>query len=351
MINKYPSIIFLLWFFVLVMIFYAGFLYFPKTENGSDVFLNNFANWDGKHYLAIVEFGYFKDEYFAFFPGYPLAVRVINILLNNFLISALIVSIASSFFAVNLLYRLVNLEFNRKIASKTVELLLFFPTSFYLVMSYSEGLFFMLSLASFYLFKRKKYIWASIFTSLAGATRPMGIALVIIHIFYVLKNVNRKKARFCILIAPLGFLCYMLFVFSKTGDPFYFIWAQSHWDRVFALPWNGFVGTVAALTLPEYRQSFNLFFELIFAIFGIGLALRSCRFLPAHYCFYGLLSVVIPLFTATLMSVPRFLLVVFPIFIVLAKINNPYWNFFYRIVSIMLLSIFATVFINGYWVS
>lgn len=163
-------------------------------------------------------------------------------------------------------------------------------------------------------------------------------------------GINRKN--WMILLSALGFLSYCLFLYNQTGDPFYFITAENYWLRHLSLPVIPFWETLKSLSTLGFKGiNLTAFLDLIFAMFGVGLMIRSFRFLPLPYSIYGLASVAIPLFTTSLTSMPRFLLMVFPIFILFALMKNKYLILTYQMISLMLLSLFIALFVNGYWVS
>jgi len=338
------SAFFLIWVLAVFTIFFFGFSNFPHSGKFSANFFENLANWDGGHYLGIAQQGYREKFQYAFFPLYPILIGTVEKITQNYLLSAILVSIAASFLAVQLLYRLILLDFDKKVAEKVILALLFFPTSFYFLVVYSEGLFFLLVVATFYFLRQKKIVLSILFASLASATRMAGLAVVIALLLEVAltKGINRKN--YFVLLSPVGLLAYIWYLYNQTGDPLYFITAQYHWQRVISAPGLAFWETLRNL-------NFNAFLDLLFAIFGVGMVFRSFRFLPASYGVYGMVSVLLPLLTPTLSSMPRFLLTIFPIFILMALIENKNLFFFYQLISVMLLAAFSILFINGYWVS
>ncbi len=349
-IQKNITIYFTFW--LITVIFILFFSYFSISNGTKEKFVQSLANWDGMHYLSIARNGYTQNFQYAFFPLYPLVVRIISIITQNFLISAVLISIVSSYLAINVFYGLAKTDLKEKVAAKAVFYMLIFPTSFYLLMSYSEGLFILFVMLSFYYLKKKKILFSVIFASLASATRLAGLAVVLALMVDILSNHSLHRKKWLILIAPTGFLSYCLYLFSKTGDPFYFLTSQLHWMRSLAMPGLNIWETLRVVSFPGLLLKYpNMAIDLIFTIFLIGMVLRSFRFLPFSYGVYGLISLLLPLATPTLMSMPRFILPIFPIFILMAKIKNQHFIFAYQLVSIMLLSAFAVMYINDYWVS
>lgn len=352
--RLYPNvtIIFIVWFISVLAISYLAFNLLPHSARFTNDFVKSFANWDGGHYLAIAELGYKEKFQYAFFPFYPLLVRFLNQIFQNYLVSAILISASSSFLALHLLYKLIAIDFDKKIAEKVILFLLFFPTAFYFLTAYSEGLFFFLVIATFYFLQKKNLLLATIFASLASATKISGLAVVLALLIDIKLNQGFTRKNWFVLLSPLGFVFYCWFLFNQTGDPFYFLTAENHWQRYLTVPGVSFWEAIENLTSGSFDLNhFNMLIDLIFAVFGLGLILRSFRFLPPVYSFYGLLSLAFPLFTPTLTSMPRFLVVLFPVFILLALIKNKYTLLIYQIISLMILSLFISLFINGYWVS
>jgi len=206
--------------------------------------------------------------------------------------------------------------------------------------------------ASFYFFRSGKLFWATVFVGLASATRLAGLALALGLVVEVMVTYGLGRKNWYIFLAPLGFLIYCIYLYNKVGDPFYFMVAELHWQRNISLPITSFWETIKSVSQAGFINThINAFLDLIFAVFGLGLSIRTFRFLPISFSLYALGSVLLPLFTPTLSSMPRFLLPVFPIFILIALMKNRYIFSAYQLISIMLLGLFVTLFINGYWVS
>ncbi len=346
------TILFLVWVVSIIFILFFGFTIFPHADHISNVFWGNLGNWDGGHFLSIAEHGYIEKYQYAFFPLYPLLISLINNFIHDYLIAALIISITCSYLTIHLLYSLVSLDFDKKIAQKVILFLLIFPTSFYLLTGYSESLFLFLTIGTYFFARKKKLLTATVLASLATATRLVGLAVAVGLLVEVLTTTGLNRKNWYVVFSFLGFGIYCLYLYKTIGDPFYFLVAEQHWQRNIVVPVFGFWETIKSLSQPAFiTEHFNVFLDLVFAIFGTGFVIRTFRFLPPSYSVYSLISILIPLFTPTLSSMPRFLLPIFPIFILVALIKKDYLNFAYELVSIMLLSAFAILFINGYWVT
>ena len=347
------TILFCIWILSVLIVFYSGFFLFPNNGSVSVNFIERLGNWDGGHYINIAKLGYIDNSQYAFFPLYPLLIKLVSQITGSYLIAGLFISITSSFFAMHLLFKLVSQDFGKSIGTKTVVAFLIFPTSFFLLTTYSEGLFLLLVVLTFYFLRQKKLVLATIICALASATRLAGLAIFLALLFEVQISSGINRKNWYVLFGALGFILYCFYLYTKTSDPFYFITAEASWQRFITVPGFSFWETIKTLVNNGFlnKDYFNAFLELTFSIFGLGMSLRVFRFLPASYGIYALISILLPIFSSLLTSIPRFILPIFPIFILLAFSKNQNVLFFYQLISIMLLSVFSILYINGYWVS
>lgn len=346
------SLIFIIWSLIIYAISYFGFLTLPHSGKFDNDFFKSFTNWDGGHYLSIAQAGYGEKFQYAFFPLYPIIIGFVNQFIQNYTLSAVLISVVSALVAINVFYRLVSLDFSKKLAENATFWLLIFPTSFYFLTAYSEGLFFLLVILTFFFLRKGNLFLAMSFAALASATRLAGLGVVLALLVDVQLTQGIGRKNWYVLLSPLGLLIYCWYLFNNTGDPFYFITAEKYWQRGLAPPTVGFWEAIKGVTSSGLAvHNLNAVLELLFAIFGTGMAIRSFRFLSPAFGVYSLVSIALPLLTSTLASMPRFLLPIFPIFILLAILKNKYLIFFYKVFSISLLALFSVLFINGYWVS
>lgn len=205
---------------------------------------------------------------------------------------------------------------------------------------------------SFYFARKKRFLLAAVCSGLATATRAAGLAVAAGLLVELLKAKLGKKLPIYLIISISGFLFFMLYQYFLTGDFLFFIKAETNWQRYLTFPGSGFLESLINLiTYGINPVNVSLLTEILFAIFGVGMVLRSFRFLPLSYSIYALVSVSLPLLTTTLLSIPRFLLPIFPIFILIGLIKKSSLIISIQFLSVMLLSLFAVLYINGYWVS
>lgn len=314
-------------------------------------FIWSWGNFDGVHYLRIAN-KFYDDQYTqTFFPLYPLLIKIFSILtFDNLIISALLISNAAFLAALILFYKLLIKNFSENVAFWSCLFLLTFPTSFYFGSIYTEGLFFLLLILSFYLYGKGQVLAASIAGSASSATRLVGIFLAP----SLVKN-YKIKSLIPVLIVPTGLISYMIYLKIAFNDPFYFLTAQSFFGQerstqVLLLPqvfWRYF----KILTTTSGSIFFNAALELASTLFAIVLLIFATKIVKRQWLIFSWAAVLVPTLTGTLTSMPRYILVAFPIYIVLAHVKNAFIKVMILIVFLTLLSICTLFFTQGYWVA
>ena len=324
-----------------------------------------FANFDAVFYLLIAAKEYTVNA--GFFPLFPLTIRIATLPFNVIPFDAIqyffAVLLVSVYFlaAIIVFYKLIRLDYKENVAIWSIVFLLIFPTSFFYAAIYSESLFLLLSLLAFYFARKKKWFWAGITGGLLSATRIVGIAMWPALIYEYFKESRNKPTikALPLLLVPLGLLGYMFYNFQKWGNPFYFIQAQGNFannrsvDSIVLFPQTVFRYIKILLSVkPNIYEWWVAFFELSFFIFALSLLYiawkKKIRF---SYIFFGLLCFIIPVSSGTFSGLPRYIAVIFLIFITLALIKSRLFKIIYSAISVILLFIFFMLFSKGYFIS
>ena len=314
---------------------------------GTDTVLSPLARWDSIWYLSIADSGYPDDAEArpAFFPLYPLVVRAVAVGAGPGaqLVAAYLVSMAALLGALYLLWRLAALELGRPLARPTLLLLVAFPASLFLGAPYAESLFLLLSVGAFYAARTGSWAWAGVLAGLASGTRSAGILLLLpLAILWFQQPGRRPAGAAWLALAPAGLAGYALYLEIATGDGLAFLAVQEAWGRHFAGPfggvWEGLVAAWDGLRQVLSGTTDVVYFEqaggdpfrvaaqnlMLFGFLALALAAAYgvLRRLPFAYGAYVVAALALPLsFPVTpqpLMSLPRFLVVLFPIFMWLA---------------------------------
>jgi hypothetical protein len=335
------------------------------------------SRWDTGFYLSITDEGYrFEGVQLpsvAFFPLLPLLMRAVKTVTGDSLTAGLIVTNLALLGASILLYRLALEEWGAAVADRAVWYFLIFPTSFFGSAIYSESLFLFCALAAYYLARRGYWESVALLGILTALSRLMGILvapLLLLEWWRQWRSTEKPSSEWQALqrpslftalsplAVPLGTLAYMVYLNDRFGDPLAFVRASAAWGRVattpldtignlFATPADGWLPAVLAGRLP-LDNWIDLAFVLFFLVMGLIL-LWQRRWGEGVFVLIG---VIIPFSSGLLMSQRRYVWILFPVFILLARWGSRY-PWFDRLVNaafLLGLTLFTALFANWYWV-
>jgi hypothetical protein len=331
---------------------YAGSTLQPSTFTTEDVFpyrgvgapsnalLSVWQRFDANWYLKIAEQGYASnDGSTVFFPLYPLLIRALgSVLLQNDLLAALVISnlaaIGVFYFAFKIALQLAN----PRVARRTVLFLAIFPSSFFLFAGYTESLFLLLALASLYAGGQSRWWVAGILGALAALTKLQGV-LLIIPLGYLwwrqaraLASEGSRDLNAWIGVAPLALIP------MATGA--FLLWQYWFVDRAslltsyegslyaqFVWPWENMAAALSLLVAGRASaiDLLNLLATVLFVVMAVLVWIK----LPRQYGLYTVAMLAAPLFRMTttqpLVSMLRYVLVLFPVYILWAMWGKNQW--------------------------
>lgn len=328
-----------------------------------DSVISQWNNWDTIHYLNIAREGYSSSTegerhlLIAFFPLFPLLIKIFSFIFQNYLLSGLVVSNIAYVFAVFYLYKLVLIDFDRSDALRTVIYFSIFPTAYFLHAAYTESLFLALTVASFYYARNNKWALSGVLGMLAAMTRITGIILLPVLLIEYLqqrefKKENMGKDILWIVFIGFGLLIYLVLNFATYGDPFKFLEIQSsHWAMNLSLPTSGFISALNYSYGGDPRTMMSLgWSQLFFGIMGLALIIYSFFRIRLSYSLYALSTWVVVTSTSYMISVPRFMLTVFPIFIIMAIFGRKRSvNYSIIFLSLIFYALFLYLFVRKLW--
>jgi Mannosyltransferase (PIG-V) len=375
----------------------------PPLNRWAERLFSVWSHWDGEWFLQIATRGYNPtDGTTAFFPLYPLCLKIVGILLGggevSYLLAGVLVSALATIALFILFYELARRELPRELAGRAVFYLAIFPTTFFFSAIYTESLFLALVIGAFLAARHWQKWWlAGLLAGLAALTRSIGIALIIplawewwrqnrpIKIGYsgTIKGIQlnlvweavRNRAKPPVLwlalpvIAVAGWAIANLLMF---GDPLNFtkIQSQPPWNRSFAFPWSTLSAAVQIFFtnrgadgfLPTAAREDSNLIDFPFFVFFLIMFLVACwqcwhGKMPLSFLLYFGIGLVFPLlspnFKLPLFSFPRFGLVLFPVFLMLAQwsANRRWVHYLYTYIALLLLSLFFVRFANWYWIA
>jgi len=310
-----------------------------QDENLISIFKNNDSFWYEKitnnGYPKITNpknIGYSKGKVFiqsewAFFPLYPSVIFITKqIFHTNFTNSAFIISLIFSAIFIMLFYWFLMYYYEKEKAFFITLLLLLYPFNYYFSMFYTESIYLSLVLTSFILIKENKVLLVPIILIPLTLVKANGITLLLplfIYYFeenniYVSRKINYKlidkkvliKLSLMLLSVLVPFIIYSLYQHKMTNDYFAFRTAQAGWYRQFMLPFLSF------FRKGDFTTQFNSVYTILIIIFLI----YSRKKLPLSLNVFIWVSILLPLFSGSVTSMPRFISVIFPFTMLLGSI-------------------------------
>jgi len=338
---------------------------------------HNLRHWDAGWYIEIAKHGYHTLASTAFFPLYPILLRIVHAVSGfSYPLSGTLIS--SFFFIVSMVYlgKLVaeRLGFSSALASMT--LLALYPISFFFDSMYTESLFLALTLLAVYQSSKGRFWAAGMFALLATLTRNTGVFIDIIVLFDYLASYHIgirfwtatwwKKLRVDIaslLLAPLGLVTYMAWLQWHTGNPLSFVAAERLWHRHYMPPWSTWYHTLESL-LRAHPISFNYnllefsTFTIVVMLLGVGVVHAKQSLSQFGWWLY---AVAVTFIAASepalnipdyLLSFPRFVLMLFPVFMYLGNLLRSRWLLVPVLLGFgCLFVVFGGMFTQGSWIS
>lgn len=337
----------------------------PTTLHDQGLALPLFGAWqraDGCTYEWIAAVGYSAADPYrhAFFPLYPLALHLFSPLVgNNFTLSGFVVSGLAYIAGTTGLYCLATRDFTTPIARRAILYLSIFPSAFFFFAPFTEALFLALTVWALYSARRAWWLWAGALGLLAAFTRTQGLLLALPLGWEAWRYCRQQQHRewrafwpLVIVAGPIGgFLLYNSYTWLTAGMTVMQI--QHDWGMRTAAPWTVITDSWQHIvTRGSPIEATNLFLLLVCTIMTIA----GVRRVPGSYtlvCVPQLLLLVTrEMYHSPLMSVSRLLVVVFPVFIILAIYGQrPWFHRAWLTTSFLLLVMLLVFFLGGPFVA
>ena len=358
----YPALI---WLVSRLLVIFSGYsaraALLPNIDPGpwqhfvTNLFLDTLSRWDSSYYASIARSGYdFGPDNpgnVAFFPLYPLQMRGISQLFGIRPPTAgIIISHICLFGALVMLYLLTRHEFGESAtARRAVLYIAVFPTAFFFSAVYTESLFLLLAVTTIYFARTNRWLLAGLVGLLATATRINALFLLpFVGLIWLQqhgwhwRNVTQATSwralggqlrqdgatLLSLVFIPFGLFAYMGYLAVTFDDPLAFVHAQANWGRTglsnpLAPIWQAITEVAIAAQNGALVQGvphlWRAALDAAAAILGLALVIPVWRRLGSGYGIYVLLSVLLsPASGGTAQSLLRYVLVIFPLFMLLA---------------------------------
>jgi len=375
--NNYVRLILL---FIVIRVVAAILMLVVAHWNSTDAFLR----WDGLWYKQLVENGYDKSyppyqpsapecnlnsqtclRNFAFFPVYPVLVKTVSLLGLSTFSSGFIVSNLLYLGTVLLLYKLALQILKSEQKAFIVGLgLLLIPSAYVLGAYMTESTFIFFLVLAYYLAMNKKWLLAGLAGMVLSATRNIGILFAFSYICVWLEQNNfvwhnwketlhkawlDKKFLVGLLLIPCGLILFMLFLKVWVGDALGFLHVQVYW-RGEQVSVSLIVGFIQSFYVWRYEVNpYNHLYDLSYFIILAGLFITNLKkkWLPLSLSSI-IIWVVIPMVSGSTKALPRYAIVLFPIYLFLPlMLTSRKWRIAYFVISGALMLIFSAFYARG----
>ena len=338
--------------------------------------LGYWGHWDGRWFAHVAMHGYDTVPATAFFPLFPLLLRGSSELGLGLAVAGVAISTLATLAALWFVHELARRWADERAALAAILALAFFPTAFFLNAVYSDPLFLALSAGAVWsVYVRRDLLLAGVFGYLAAVTRNLGVLLVLPFAWEWLRH--RREFGWVSLVGvagpAVGLLTYVVYLWRGTGEPLLFSLAyRQGWGREAAPPWEtvrhalerfGDGRTVLwpgdVLGTPSVNPPFALSNTLgvVFLAFALATLALAVRRVPFGVLLYAAPAALGPLVMDTeglpLISYPRYVLVVFPLFIALGAVlaRSRVALALWLVVSAALGAYLTLLFVSWRWVA
>jgi hypothetical protein len=370
---------------------------FQPIDGWVGTIVNPMQLWDGLWYRLIADDGYTGwTAKAAFWPLFPWTMRGTHTVLGiSYETAGYLIANLSFIVALVLLYRLLIMDFDKRIAAASLWAIALFPTALFFNVVYTESLFLALVVGSLLAARVQRWWLAGLIGVLAALTRSYGMFLVLpLAVLFWQQygdTVRRQPARLLAVGLPVLGPLFFSWRLHESGMA-WLEWknTQSDWNRYSAMPWEtlrwAFMEHSPKNVSLGFREGdganwnwlhrlfedpgWNLItdkawrlsvansdtLELVCTLLFIALALVVLKVLPLYQTVYLLPGLIVPLFQPssvhTLMSMPRFGLTLFPLFAVIGYlVANRRIAPVLAVGSAVLLVLLTVQFSQWYWVS
>jgi len=355
------------WIGIAFFSFIPTFPYSETLPSFAPALFSRFAGFDGVHYLKIAADGYFGTGLIqAFFPLYPMLIRVLSLfgILSLFWVGTILSLVC--LYGILRFFKRFALQSNVQYRWLLVSLFLF-PTSFFFTGIYTESLFLLFVLAAFLLLHKQKWFFAGLVIACATATRITGVFLIpagLLVVYQARKSMKNSWIAYgSVLLGTAGIGLYMLYLWRVFDDPLFFFHVQSEFgggrQESFILLPQVFVRYIKMLftipynTRPFYSAAFELFLTVeAGSILFLQTFTKQWK-VAKSWLLYAWGGFILPTVTGTLSSMPRYVLVLFPLFIFYAHLHErkPILYFVLMGIHAILLTVNIILFVRGIWVA
>jgi len=322
-------------------------------------------HWDVDLYVKVAKYGYqgapehYSDQgIVAFFPGEPLALRAVHVVVRSWVASGLLISAVAGAVAAVALARLAALEAGRGAGSRAVLYLTLSPFAVFLAAGYSESLFLAFALWSWLAARQRRWLLAGVLAGASASVRITGVFLGAALLVQWLGDRDRARLRSVVpLLLPFAVTAaYFGYLRAITGDWLAWPHAQAdQWGRRFTAPWTA-LSTTWSAAFGDGGQGAAYIWSFRAEILAVFLGLLLCVALLLARRWGELTYVGLQLAglatSSFYLSVARATLLWWPLWLLLARAagRHTWVHPAYLSVAPPLMAAGVVAFVQGHWV-
>lgn len=341
-------------------------------------FLNEWLKWDANNYVRIATLGYegYTEQVngenlyttLVFFPLYAWMIKIVNLVINNVNLAALVASTACFVGGCCYFYGAIAMDYGKNIAKKSLAFLAVFPFGLFYGAMMPESAFLLTVAACFYYTRKHKWAAAGIAGALAGLSRMQGIVMIAVtgaewlEYYKPITMIKEKRVKelvtnifikaIWIPFMGIGLLIYFLINYHITGDPFKFLEYQSvvwgnegqYFGKTVSDVWNrAFTNELTGVT----RFTAGIA-ALAFFVMAVVLMIYGIRRIHNRYILFLVFYVIMCYTHGWLISSGRYMSVAFPMFLILGEFSEKHENIgtILLIISSMLFGVILYAFLT-----
>lgn len=344
------------------------FFWVNKQPLNAATLVDRLGAWDGAHYIHIATHGYTNvgdpANFIAFFPLYPLLIRLNPLSLISPYFSAWSISVIGSILGHGFFYAFLRSRMEKKAALRVLLLFCLSPISFYFTHVYTEGLYLALITGFLLLLTHKKYWLAALIGFLATTTRLVGIVTVIplaIAILPAIRSWKKIPKLLPLMLIPLGFVLYLGINQVTFGNPFHYQEVlKNNWYKTTVNPFTQYLSYANHFdmrTLFDFQSDHFPTMQLdIFTTLITPVLLAAYVYLKRKKVEWGLFAwsvaqLLIIMSQSFWMSNTRYIALILPLWIYIEALVRP-WKIVYILLSLVLFAwclYSISLFTTGAW--
>ena len=291
--------------------------------------LQALQRFDAYWFINVAENGYRvwspraprKETNISAFPLYPVAMKLLEGVTRDLTLAGTLVSLACFFGMLFLLFREVQQDFDEETATRAILYLSVFPTSWFYQAVYSEALLLLLGFLSLRMARQDKPLASGLLGMGASLTRLAGgvLALPVLVEFTFGSGSKIRRAGLARGLLPslmvcTGWLAYFSYISAMTNSFWYYFSAHRKYSALVE-PWV----TLWNLFAPGLFSSPPRLVALVILDVFLASAINAARQLRLSHSMYLAVGILFCLSSPNLGGLPRYLMVLFPVYVVLAR--------------------------------